>query len=58
MPDYLQAIRDCCRDEAAFERLKQILASAVKDEAFELFLGSLDSNLAQMLHLYQRLYAR
>ncbi|GEM_PF-3824067 len=46
MPDYLQAIRDCCRDEAAFERLKQILASAVRDEAFELLLGYLDSNFS------------
>ncbi|MCL1470194.1 GAF domain-containing sensor histidine kinase [Argonema antarcticum] len=46
MPDYLQAIRDCCRDEAAFERLKHILAAAVRDEAFELLLGSLDSNFS------------
>ena len=34
MPDYLQTLRDCCRDEAAFERLKQILVSAVNDEKF------------------------
>ncbi|MEP0859351.1 PAS domain-containing protein [Trichocoleus sp. DQ-U1] len=26
MPEYLEAIQECCRDEAAFEKLKQILA--------------------------------
>ncbi|MBD3562536.1 GAF domain-containing protein, partial [Planktothrix sp. FACHB-1355] len=45
MPNYIQALRDCCQDEAAFERLKQILASAVKDEAFTKLLLSLDSQL-------------
>jgi PAS domain S-box-containing protein len=27
-PEYLQALRDCCKDEAAFVRLQQILAEA------------------------------
>lgn len=27
MPNYLQALRECCRDEAAFVRLQQILAA-------------------------------
>lgn len=44
MPDYLQALRDCCRDEAAFERLKKILALAVKDKIFCQEIGSLEAD--------------
>lgn len=42
MPDYLQFLRECCRDEAAFERLKEILASAFKDEKFCQQIGCLE----------------
>ncbi len=46
MPDYLKALRDCCRDEAAFERLKKILRLATKDEIFYQQIESPDSHLS------------
>lgn len=46
MPDYLKALRDCCRDEAAFERLKKILRLATKDEIFYQQIESSDSHLS------------
>ena len=46
MPDYLKAIRDCCRDEAAFERLKQILVLMGKDEVVPRQTHSCDPTLS------------
>lgn len=45
--DRLQALRDCCRDEAAFERLRQILALET-DRSSEL-LGTVAEATSQLL---------
>lgn len=46
MPDYLKILRDCCRDEAAFERLKKVLRIATKDEIFYKQIESSDFHLS------------
>jgi hypothetical protein len=64
MAEYLQAIRECCRDEAAFEKLQQILADTgipnleeTKDELrhSEFKFPRMADNLPGMIYQYLRL---
>ncbi len=63
MAEYLQAIRECCRDEAAFEKLQQILADTgipnlekTKDELrhSEFKFPRMADNLPGMIYQYLR----
>jgi PAS domain S-box-containing protein len=47
--DFLQALRECCRDDAAFTRLKQLLVSMPTDLAAFPFLPQLESLQASQI---------